>query len=543
MKALVVVQCFPPLLKNAGGVSKRYFTLCRALIDGLGWQVTLMTPVDCTRSSEKDIKRWIAEGKLVHLPARGVRVRSSTDGVAVFLDLFSYANAAALLRETMVRGGYDCLFLDDVPWRLELLLLTRALGIPTVVSSHTDITHMKAYKGVVKLVWKIHMLSTRLASVHATVSRVFGAQMGKTYGIPISAIWPPILWSEEFKAEPAEWADQAQALRSEWLEKLRAQGCQEPRAILLSAGRWSAEKRIHLLWEALPKDCALVIVGDGTSGYCQTVMNAPASGRPNVLPLRKMLNGKELRAAYAASDLFVSASNFETLGNTVIEALCSGTPCALQPAQGHLEFVRDGENSWLVDFDDADEARAKLQRIVHRGLDAVSLQKAIPDFEKMGRKLRTSNFARDFDECVLQKALAEGNRVRSLLGWLLEICKRSLAMILCVLLFFFLRTFTRIAFITSADPQFEVLGQLGGAVDDGRGKSVWTFPCMRIFSSCEARDPAAASAAEEGTDYESHFRPARRRPAEALEVFEPGVGGSMPSVGGNHPEAKRQRSE
>ncbi|CAE7213836.1 Slc8a2 [Symbiodinium natans] len=115
MKALVVVQCFPPLLKNAGGVSKRYFTLCRALIDGLGWQVTLMTPVDCTRSSEKDIQRWLAEGKLVHLPARGVRVRSSTDGVAVFLDLFSYANAAALLRETMIRGGYDCLFLDDVP--------------------------------------------------------------------------------------------------------------------------------------------------------------------------------------------------------------------------------------------------------------------------------------------------------------------------------------------------------------------------------------------------------------------------------------------
>ena len=65
-----------------------------------------------------------------------------------------------------------------------------------------------------------------------------------------------------------------------------------------SAGRWSAEKRIHLLWEALPKarfwgtgwkqhgglgecwqDCALVIVGDGTSGYCQTVMDAPTSGQ------------------------------------------------------------------------------------------------------------------------------------------------------------------------------------------------------------------------------------------------------------------------
>ena len=81
------------------------------------------------------------------------------------------------------------------------------------------------------------------------------------------------------------------------------------------------------------------------------------SGRNNVLPLRKMLNARELRLAYAASDLFVTASNFETLGFTVIESWCSGTPVAIQPAQGHLEFVKDGVNSWFVDYDDAAEAK------------------------------------------------------------------------------------------------------------------------------------------------------------------------------------------
>ena len=50
-QALVVVQAFPPLLKNAGGVAKRYITLCRALIDQLGWRVTLLTPVDVTVTS------------------------------------------------------------------------------------------------------------------------------------------------------------------------------------------------------------------------------------------------------------------------------------------------------------------------------------------------------------------------------------------------------------------------------------------------------------------------------------------------------------
>lgn len=526
MKALVVVQCFPPLLKNAGGVSKRYFTLCRALIDGLGWQVTLMTPVDVTLSKEDDINRWLKEGSMVHVPARGVRINSATDGVAVFLDLFSYVNARDLLRETIIRGGYDCVFIDDVPWRLEFLLLTRSLGIPTVVSSHTDITHMKAYKGVVKLVWKIHMLSTRLATVHATVSRIFGVQMGKTYNVPVSAIWPPILWSQEFKSEPEVWAEQAAAQRSLWLEKLKEQGC-EPKAIMLFAGRWSAEKRIHLLYDAVPKDSALVIVGDGTSSYAEAVTKAgPPSGRPNVLPLRKMLSGKELRTAYAAADLFLSASNFETLGNTVIEALCSGTPCALQPAQGHLEYVRDGENSWLVDYDKEEEAREKLSKIVVAGLDQKSLRKVLPDAAPLGKKFRTADFAKDFNEAVLSKALEDAKKPRSALWWCLEVLKRTLCFLLCVILFFLLRTFTRIAFMTSPEPQFEVLGQLGGAVDDKKGKSVFTLPCMRIFSTCIDRQPPSSPSAPtaDGTDYESHFRPARSSGSKVLRVYDAGVG-------------------
>lgn len=539
----MVVQCFPPLLKNAGGVSKRYFTLCRALIDGLGWQVTLMTPVDVTRSKEDDINRWLREGSMVHVPARGVRINSATDGVAVFLDLFSYVNARDLLRETIVRGGYDCVFIDDVPWRLELLLLTRSLGIPTVVSSHTDITHMKAYKGMVKLVWKIHMLSTRLATVHATVSRIFGIQMGKTYNVPVSAIWPPILWSQDFKSEPEVWAEQAAALRAQWLEKLKAQGC-EPKAIMLSAGRWSAEKRIHLLYDAVPKDCALVIVGDGTSTYSEAVTKAgPESGRPNVLPQRKMLSGKELRTAYAAADLFLSASNFETLGNTVIEALCSGTPCALQPAQGHLEYVRDGENSWLVDFDKEDEARSKLSKIVASGLDQKSLSTVLPDAGPLGHKFRTADFAKDFNEAVLSKALADSNRPRGLFSWIVEGLKRALCFIFCLVLFFFLRTFTRVAFVISSEPQFEVLGQLGGAVDDKRGKSVFTFPCMRIFSTCcEPRLPTTPTGqAADGTDYESHFRAARSSGSKVLHVYDAGVGSAPASAEAEEPEWKKQK--
>mmetsp|Transcript_31493 Transcript_31493/g.91057 ORF Transcript_31493/g.91057 Transcript_31493/m.91057 type:complete len:552 (-) Transcript_31493:87-1742(-) len=511
MKALVVVNCFPPLLKNAGGVSKRYLTLCRALIEGLGWQVTLMTPVNVRCSNEDDVMRWLKEGKLVHLPARGVRIESAADGVAVFLDLFSAVNAGLLLNELFLKRDYDCIFTDDLAWRIEFLLLTRATGLPTVTTTHTDITHMPSCKGCVKLAWNLHILSAHLASVHATVSQVFGSQMSKKYNIPVGAVWPPILWSQEFKSEPATWAQRAAAQRATWLERLKAQGC-TPKAIMVFAGRWSGEKRIHLLFDAVPKDCALVICGDGTSEYATAVEHAgPPAGRLNVLPLRKMLNAVELRVAYAASDLFLSASNFETLGNTVIEAFCSGTPVAVQPAQGHLEFVKDQKNSWFVDYNDQDEARATLSRIVASGLDAESLNRALPDFAPLGQKFRSANFAKDFDEAVLQPALAVGRQQRVGAGCnaMVELAKRICCFVTCFFVWFLLRFATRVVFVTSRDPKFAILGELGAALDDGRGETIVTLPCLRWLvgskwlgstSIAESQSPRAVD------DYEGHYR-------------------------------------
>ena len=76
--ALICAQAFPPLLKQArvwsaassrhalaswkvipceaGGVAKDYLALCRALIDGLGWEVTLLSPVSIGESGEADVE-------------------------------------------------------------------------------------------------------------------------------------------------------------------------------------------------------------------------------------------------------------------------------------------------------------------------------------------------------------------------------------------------------------------------------------------------------------------------------------------------------
>jgi glycosyltransferase involved in cell wall biosynthesis len=427
----------------------------------------------------------------------------------------SFVNMSLLVKELCFNDPYDVVFTDDTPWRIELLLLARSVGVPSIVSTHTDITHMRSFKGPVKVAWYVHMLSAYLAAVHATVSRMFGSQLTRMYRVPVQAVWPPILWSADFQSEPSAWAEEAKAQRALWLAKFQEQGF-TPKCIMLSAGRWSAEKRIHLLIEAVPKDCGLVIVGDGTSEYADKVaMSGPATGQPHILPFRKMLNGPELRKAYAACDLFLSASNFETLGNTIIEAMCSGVPCGVQPAQGHLEFVKDQVNSWFVNYDDAEDARATLTRIAQSGLDDDSLRKNLPELHDMGVRFRTGNFAKDFNEVVIAPALRVGKQQRE--GGFLEYTKRFCSILTCMLLWIVLRVFTRLGFVTLRDPEFEVLGPLGGAEDDKKAPTVMTYPCLRPFFGVKANGNHAKSKqssktddANDGTDWSSHFEAARK---------------------------------
>ena len=66
------------------------------------------------------------------------------DNLAVFHDLFSSANTLWLFHIlAQHKPRYDVCIADDVPWRLALVLMMRAFGVPTVVTSHTDATHLE----------------------------------------------------------------------------------------------------------------------------------------------------------------------------------------------------------------------------------------------------------------------------------------------------------------------------------------------------------------------------------------------------------------
>ena len=60
------------------------------------------------------------------------------------------------------------------------------------------------------------------------------------------------------------------------------------------------------------------------------------------------LNGEDLAAAYASSDLFVFPSDSESFGNVTLEAMASGLPCVCADATGSRSLVVFGQTGYLA---------------------------------------------------------------------------------------------------------------------------------------------------------------------------------------------------
>lgn len=159
-------------------------------------------------------------------------------------------------------------------------------------------------------------------------------------------------------------------LRQQWQATSNTQ-------IMLYVGRLSPEKEIDVLVQAYlsmkknNQDIKLVIVGDG-----------PERGRLEMLCqghdviFTGNLSGPKLAQAYASANVFVFASQVETFGNVVLEAMASGLPViAYNYASAHLH-VKNGETGWLSALGDTTAFIQSIytlpnnQRLKYMGLQA-----------------------------------------------------------------------------------------------------------------------------------------------------------------------------
>ena len=120
-------------------------------------------------------------------------------------------------------------------------------------------------------------------------------------------------------------------------------------------GRISAEKRIDVMVDAIKSidGVYLAIVGDGPTASIYSKLHGKAN---RIYCKPGFLSHKEVAEVYASSDLHVSASQFETLGNTVLEAFACSKPVVAPRAQGFLDTITHEYNGFLFSPGDSESA-------------------------------------------------------------------------------------------------------------------------------------------------------------------------------------------
>ena len=120
--------------------------------------------------------------------------------------------------------------------------------------------------------------------------------------------------------------------------------------VILYVGRLSFEKKIDVIIKALGRidDAKLLIAGKGPASDSLKEA-AKEAGVENRVVFAGFVADEELPQLYAAADVFVSASEFETQGLSVLEALACGLPVACANKRAFADFITDGKNGFLFD--------------------------------------------------------------------------------------------------------------------------------------------------------------------------------------------------
>lgn len=135
---------------------------------------------------------------------------------------------------------------------------------------------------------------------------------------------------------------------------------------IISAGRLAEEKHFDLLIKAVAKlrekydDIKLDIYGEGSKKESLNNLIYELGCGDCI----RLMGYKKLDDIYKKYDIYVSSSESETLGVTLLEALGSGLPLvALDAPYGAPNFVTDGETGFLVKKLESDEYAETIEKL------------------------------------------------------------------------------------------------------------------------------------------------------------------------------------
>ena len=143
---------------------------------------------------------------------------------------------------------------------------------------------------------------------------------------------------------------------------------------MVYAGRLDLDQRVDELVKIVRqcKGVYLAIVG---GGMMSSELEKLHGVKNRIYCKPGFVNQEQLANMYAAADLHISASQMETLGNTVLESLACGTPVITPRAQGFVDSIEHGVNGLMWKPDDLDDA----VRLVKELRDDPALRKTLGD--------------------------------------------------------------------------------------------------------------------------------------------------------------------
>jgi glycosyltransferase involved in cell wall biosynthesis len=221
-------------------------------------------------------------------------------------------------------------------FRCHDVLRRASVRAPTVFSFHTLYGEfVKRYKGLKPLstfLWWLTREYHNRADLNLTVSSAMLEELVRR-GFQRVQLWPPAVDSDLFHPGRAS---------KEMRDRL-SNGHPEKR-VLLTVSRLAPEKNVGFLADLvrqLPNTC-LAVVGDGPD---RPALERRFAGTDS--QFLGYLKGQELAAAYASADAFVYASETETMGNVVLEAMACGRVVIAPNAGGIPNLLSHGKTGFL----------------------------------------------------------------------------------------------------------------------------------------------------------------------------------------------------
>jgi len=138
--------------------------------------------------------------------------------------------------------------------------------------------------------------------------------------------------------------------------------------VLISVSRLEEEKRIDVLIKALfllkkKADFKFIVVGKGKQGPLLEKIT-----RGNQLSPRVIFTGsqsdKQLCYLYKISDIFLTASEVELQGLSIMEAMANGLPVVASNSMAIPELVQDGVNGFLFEPGNYNQASEKILLLI-----------------------------------------------------------------------------------------------------------------------------------------------------------------------------------